>query len=360
MGYRAKMEYEGRNNLLHPTLNQTDFIEKICEETRDKIVVNVGSGPLRPIPHAINVDFIDSYEVDSVSSAYELAFDDDSVDFVVSIGLLEHVKYPLKVIEEFKRILKPAGEIYCEVPFLQPYHAAPNDYWRTTVDGLCTWLEDFEQIDMGFSSGPSSTVGWILREYMQYVNPIDEKHTAESPFFPFFNGLIKYVDDFMLHEDILDFDKAKGLASSIYFYGKKNSTSTTCTTEKQTITPDRAHFREQKLASYIDIYRLCKEHIASFLNAFSTVENCAIYGSGELAEMLISCLKEHTLTAIIDQDKTKWNTTFLGVPIISIDKVVKEKIKTIFIASIAHKDTIAHRLNEQLADHDINIVPLEI
>ena len=357
MGYKVKMDYTGRNNITHPTLNQTDFIENFIKETRNQVVVNVGSGPLRPIPHAINVDFIDSYEVDSVSSAYQLDFDDASDDFVISIGLLEHVKYPQKAIAEFKRILKPNGKIYCEVPFLQPYHPAPEDYWRTTVDGLCTWLEDFEKIEAGFSSGPSSTVGWILRDYMHYVLPADKNQTAHSPFFPFLNGLIKYVDDFMLYEGILDFDKARGLASSIFFYGKKPYEEAIPQTSQ---IPTRPYYREQKLASYLENFQLCKQHINRFIESLQIQKKCAVYGSGDLAEMLVTCLKNKPLSVIIEHDTSKWGSSLLGIPIVSITDPRIEDVSTIIIASLSHKAAIMERLNNTIKDKNIHIVTLEI
>ena len=34
------------------------------------------------------------------------------------------------------RVLKPGGYIYSEVPFLQGFHADPDDYQRYTLQGL--------------------------------------------------------------------------------------------------------------------------------------------------------------------------------------------------------------------------------
>lgn len=89
-------------------------------------------------------DFID-YHYD----IHDLPFENESFDAVVCISILEHVPYPLKAISELKRVLKPGGKIWVQLPWLYPYHEAPKDYWRASPDGLRIWMEDFKEISCG-------------------------------------------------------------------------------------------------------------------------------------------------------------------------------------------------------------------
>ncbi|MCP5462920.1 MAG: hypothetical protein H7A34_07085 [bacterium] len=192
---------------------------------------------------------------------------------------------------------------------------------------------------------------------MHYVLPADKNQTAHSPFFPFLNGLIKYVDDFMLYENILDFDKARGLASSIFFYGKKPYEEAIPQTSQ---IPTRPYYREQKLASYLENFQLCKQHINRFIESLQIQKKCAVYGSGDLAEMLVTCLKNKPLSVIIEHDTSKWGSSLLGIPIVSITDPRIEDVSTIIIASLSHKAAIMERLNNTIKDKNIHIVTLEI
>ena len=358
MAYKTKLSYEGRDNFLHVTLNQTNYIDQIIEDTKGKIVLNIGSGNQRPIPHAINVDFQDGNQVDSIQSAYELSFDDESVDFVFSIGLLEHLKYPHKAIDEFKRVLKPNGEIYCEVPFLQPFHPAPEDYWRTTIDGLETWLEDFQKIESGFSSGPSSTLSWFLDEYEKYVpNAFDDS----SPFVPMFKGMIKYVDDYLLYDNKLDFQQAQKLACSIYFYGKKKiCLSDSCKLKNEQKIPSRLDLREEKMKTYLNTFSLIKEQIRDSVLPNLREGAVAVYGRGDLAELIISALDIGEIKAVIEKSNTAENIFYYGLPVISINEIVNHGIKNIIIASYANKKEIHDRLLNQVDHNEILIIEVNI
>ena len=355
MAYKTKLSYEGRDNFLHVTLNQTDFIEQIVNDTKDKIVLNIGSGTQRPIPHAINIDFQDASEVDSIQSAYELNFDDESVDFIFSIGLLEHLKYPHKAIEEFKRILKPNGKIYCEVPFLQPYHAAPEDYWRTTVNGLETWLEDFDKIESGFSSGPSSTLSWFLAEYEKYIpNVFDDS----SPFVPMFKGMIKYIDDYLLFDNTLDFEQAEKLACSIFFYGKKKGPVTGNPDIKKSRVPSRREFREEKMESYLSTFSLIKKQITDCVEVNLREGAIAVYGTGDLAQLILSSLGTDNFKAVIERNKK--SNTYYGLPVITIENISEYGINNIIIASHCHKQEIHDRLLQHIDPKKIAIIEVNI
>lgn len=127
-----------------------DFARLAARATADKACLQVGVRESKLAPHWKVVDLYDpSPLVDFHYDVQEMAFEDASFDFVVCPAILEHVPYPQKAIAEMHRILKANGEIWVEIPFNQPYHPSPQDYWRVTPEGLRLWMRDFEEIKLG-------------------------------------------------------------------------------------------------------------------------------------------------------------------------------------------------------------------
>jgi SAM-dependent methyltransferase len=98
--------------------------------------LNVGSSNTRIHPHLINLDIRPSSQVDIVGSALCLPFQDNSLHFVVSQEVLEHLPDPELAVRETYRALAPGGLFYLQTPFLVGIHDWPHDYWRFTDRGL--------------------------------------------------------------------------------------------------------------------------------------------------------------------------------------------------------------------------------
>lgn len=108
----------------------------------------------------IAVDLYDKRDcIDMRCDLTRTPFENSTFDFIVCAAVLEHVKNPFACIAEMTRILKPDGEIYLEVPFVQSYHPFKGwangdkimqgetfdlpkdenhggDYWRFTPQGI--------------------------------------------------------------------------------------------------------------------------------------------------------------------------------------------------------------------------------
>jgi len=113
------------------------------------------------------VDIAPGPDVDLVADAHDLHMaKTSSVDLVVTVSVLEHVRYPSKVVAEIFRILKPGGVIYVSVPFVFPFHADPDDFWRFSYKGVLILCEQFERIDSGFNRGPASTMHHLLVHFL--------------------------------------------------------------------------------------------------------------------------------------------------------------------------------------------------
>lgn len=94
----------------------------------------------------ISVDKYDPGEqIDRHDDVENLGFDDASFNAAVCWSVLEHVPHPHQAISELRRVLRPGGLIWVQLPFLFPFHSSPNDFWRVTPAGLRLWMEDFEE-----------------------------------------------------------------------------------------------------------------------------------------------------------------------------------------------------------------------
>ena len=138
-------------------------------------VLNVGGGarPL-PTPHVPrpireNTHFLDIRQTvmsTLVADALHLPVAGGAYNGLISLALLEHVSDSDRAVAEMLRVLRSGGLIYCEVPFIQLFHAAPHDYRRFTAAGLENLFEDFEKIEIGVCAGPSSAFSWVARGYL--------------------------------------------------------------------------------------------------------------------------------------------------------------------------------------------------
>jgi len=74
--------------------------------------------------------------VDVFGDGNRLPFADGSVDTVLSTEVLEHLPEPRNCMREMARILKPGGTLLLTVPFQQPLHELPWDFYRFTPSAL--------------------------------------------------------------------------------------------------------------------------------------------------------------------------------------------------------------------------------
>jgi SAM-dependent methyltransferase len=82
--------------------------------------------------------------IDYVCDVHRLEpIQDESVNTVLLLEALEHIREPQKVIEQVRRILKPGG--FCVATTLMCFeiHRCPYDYWRYCPDGINFLFKDF-------------------------------------------------------------------------------------------------------------------------------------------------------------------------------------------------------------------------
>ena len=73
------------------------------------------------------------------------------------------------MISEILRVMRPGGHVYTEVPFLQHFHAYPNDFQRYTVEGLKEAFREFEVVETGVCVGPSSAITALVADWTELL-----------------------------------------------------------------------------------------------------------------------------------------------------------------------------------------------
>ena len=179
-------------------------------------VLDIGAGGRQIAEHVVAVDYFPFANTDVISDIHQLAFADSSVDAVVCTGTLEHVRDPGRALDEIFRVLKPGGLVHLEVPFMQPYHADPVDYWRWTLPGLRLFATErgFVEERSGSHLGPASALNEILAAYARsfFRGRVVRKLAEIAVTLVVF--LHKYLDRFLA-------GRTMDMSSGVYFVGRK-------------------------------------------------------------------------------------------------------------------------------------------
>lgn len=175
------------------------ILSNLIKQCRDEdIIINIGSGPKRfkQRDDIINIDFFPFDEVDIVTDAMNIPLKSNTVDLIINTAFLEHVVDPMAVVKEMKRLVKPKGTVFCFLPFMLPYHAAPNDYYRWTLSGARELFSCFDNIKIENVQGPMSAFLWIFIEFVSILFSFRSK-TVHDILFLFLMVLLsplKYAD----------------------------------------------------------------------------------------------------------------------------------------------------------------------
>lgn len=147
----------------------------LVEKYTDGLLLDCGAGRRNVyFPNVVNFEIVDYDTTDVLGVGEELPFSDDSFDAVFSLSVLEHVKDPFRCAREIARVLKPGGDLYCVVPFLQPLHGYPHHYYNMTHEGLRTLFENTLEItrqEVLASTGPIWTLTWIAQRWAAQLPP---------------------------------------------------------------------------------------------------------------------------------------------------------------------------------------------
>lgn len=146
-------------------LNTEDFIKqnisKLNPENRVILDIGCSVGKGRTLNKKLcknhfTLDIDISLNPDYVGDAQHFVDEnklENKFDFIFSIGILEHIHEPQKVIDEIHRALKDGGKTAHWAPFIYRVHAKYGDYWRFTEDGLKYLFRNYKDVKVEPSDG---------------------------------------------------------------------------------------------------------------------------------------------------------------------------------------------------------------
>lgn len=174
-------------------------LHNILEAQSDNaFILNIGSGIDRLAPNVKNLDIIEGPTVDYVGSAEHIPLNDESVDFIITQEAFEHIKNPIKAIDECFRVLKKGGLIYFQVPFIIGYHPGPTDFIRFTKEGVEDFLNNagFEIKKLEISVGGATGYYRISVEFFAilFSGPIKFIYMPAKGIFSLLLYPLKYLD----------------------------------------------------------------------------------------------------------------------------------------------------------------------
>jgi len=202
---------------VYPSLRIQKFI-KTHIKTTGVVAINLGSGNSNISDKVSNIDIFPYKNVNIVCDIEHIPIANNSVDIIFITGVLEHVTSPEKVISEIYRILKPEGIVYSFMPFIQPFHASPNDFSRRTYEGIKVLFNKFETIELSSAGGPTSGMLWIVQEWLTLVLSLGIKqlHTIIYLIIMLFTFPLKYLDIILMKLPM-----SKNISSGFLYIGKK-------------------------------------------------------------------------------------------------------------------------------------------
>lgn len=185
------------------------------------MILDVGSSARCCHPRSLSIDCQEG--ADLVFDIMKgLPFPSRTFDLAVCTAVLEHVPEPEFLVSEMKRVLKKGGRIHAAIPFLQPFHAAPNDYQRYTETGIRYLFRDFREEEVRWSSRFGETLAWIIREWRTVAADYCDRGVLHEVFHQRWDELDKALMA-LDHNQQLHADGRRGLyvAGGIQFQGIK-------------------------------------------------------------------------------------------------------------------------------------------
>jgi SAM-dependent methyltransferase len=201
-------------------------VVKLIEKYSEGVILDCGAGK-RPVyyDNVINFEIADFETTDVRGVGEVLPFVDGCFDAVISIAVLEHVKDPFQCAREITRVLKPGGQLYCCVPFLQPMHGYPHHYYNMTNQGLRNLFDATLVVDnlvVEDSVLPIWSLTWILKSWAAGLTGSAHRDFMEMRVQDLMESTDRYINMPFVRQ--LSVDKNFELASATILFAHKSAT----------------------------------------------------------------------------------------------------------------------------------------
>lgn len=219
LGTRVRRLITGVNPVAQA--NGQEFLARVKQMCAHPRVLVIGGGAIGagaeglygdPDIDLIGTDVYASPYTCLVSDGHQLPFREASFDGVWIQAVLEHVLDPHIIAAQIFRVLKPAGVLYSEIPFMQQVHEGAYDFTRFTLSGHRWLFRRFEQISAGAVGGAGTTCVWAIRYLFRALGTGNKVATLLSV--PFF--WLRFLDALTGRRSGID------AASGTYFLGVKS------------------------------------------------------------------------------------------------------------------------------------------
>jgi SAM-dependent methyltransferase len=186
-----------RHTPLHPQWfacrQERRQLQHIAKRTQGNIILDIGCSDqhirnyLPPDAVYIGLDYYNTatYLYNTTPQIYgdaqRLPFKESTVDSILLLNVLEHLKKPMECISEINRILKPHGRFILHMPFMYPLHDRPFDYQRFSIHGLRELINqnDLEILEVTAIGKPLETATLCLNlavsktvlDWLKHKNP---------------------------------------------------------------------------------------------------------------------------------------------------------------------------------------------
>lgn len=164
----------------------------------------------------VETDVLPSDRTHLLADVHEIPFDDGCFDAVVVQAVLEHVLDPVRAVGEIRRVLRPAGWLYAETPFMQQVHAGAYDFTRYTHLGHRRLFRWFEEVDSGPACGPGMALAWSWQAFLASFASGEGGRRAATLAARLTAFWLKYLDRLLISRP----GACLG-ASSFYFLGRR-------------------------------------------------------------------------------------------------------------------------------------------
>lgn len=103
-------------------------------------VLEIGSGPgmfKQFCPRAVLLDVIKNPWIDVVGDGVHLPFRKSSIETIIFVDVLHHVRDPIAFLKEAQRVLKPGGRIIFEEPYVSKFSYWVYRFHHEGLDSNC-------------------------------------------------------------------------------------------------------------------------------------------------------------------------------------------------------------------------------
>lgn len=223
----------------------------------NQIVVEIGAGNMAlDDPCIIRMDVTLSPYVDLVADAHYMPFLPESLDYVFSLAVFEHLRNPFQASQSIYDVLKDGGFVYHECNFVFAYHGYPHHYFNASLQGMEQIFSDFVTMRKGVATYqmPSFALNMVLGTYLHHSHANEYRHGQRLTL------LIRKI----LEQNLMDYDiyfsedEALYVAAGTYFSGikKKTQDSTLIPMEIRNVWKDhsdiQSRFHDINQLAYLD------------------------------------------------------------------------------------------------------------